>query len=89
MTATLPGIEGEHIYAYRLVVSNGEPGAVAAGIQKPLLLHNVEGLVNDPASEMQRNTAKINAHFEGTNEETTYYFEYGQTKAYGSRFPTE
>jgi hypothetical protein len=88
VTATLPGIEGEHVYGYRLVVSNGEPGAVASGIYKTLLLHNVEGLGNDPATEVKRKSAKFNAHFEGTNEETTYYFEYGETTAYGSRFPT-
>jgi hypothetical protein len=88
VTATLPGIEGEHTYGYRLVVSNGEPGAVAAGLEKTILLHNVEGLGNDQASEVKRNSAQFNAHFEGTNEATTYYFEYGETKAYGSRFPT-
>jgi hypothetical protein len=88
VSATLPGVEGEHLYSYRLVVANAEPGGVAAGIKKSFLLHNVVGLTNDQASELKRNSAKFNAHFEGENDETTYYFEYGETTAYGSRYPT-
>jgi hypothetical protein len=49
--------------------------------------HNVIGMHTEPATEVHRTDARLNGVFEGTNEETTYYFEYGTSDEYGSRSP--
>jgi hypothetical protein len=73
--ATLPGLIGEQTYHYRLVLKN-ENGA-AYGQDETIVPHNVIGMHTQPATEITRTTARLNGVFEGTGEETTYYFEYG------------
>jgi phosphodiesterase/alkaline phosphatase D-like protein len=83
--ATLPGLLGEQTYHYRLVLEN-ENGA-AYGQDETIVPHNVIGMHTEPATEVHRTDAQLNGTFEGTNEETTYYFEYGTSSSYGSRSP--
>jgi hypothetical protein len=83
--ATLAGLIGEQAYHYRLVLKN-ENGA-AYGEDKTILPHNVIAMHTEPATEITRTTARLNGVFEGTGEETTYYFEYGTSTSYGSRWP--
>ena len=40
--------------------------------------------MTDPATAVGKNTATLNGHFIGTDEETSYYFEWGTTTAYGN-----
>jgi len=86
VSATLPGLLGESTYHYRLVLGNGS--GLAKGGDKTITPHNVKGLKTEPATEIKRTSAKLNGFFEGNGEETTYYFEYGPTMSYGSKFPT-
>ncbi|HEY5976914.1 MAG TPA: hypothetical protein VIT85_03570 [Solirubrobacterales bacterium] len=77
VSATLPGLEGEIEYKYRLVVANATPGAVGRGAEKSLTPHNVKGLATEAATAVTRSSAQLNASFEGDGTATTYYFEWG------------
>ena len=81
--ANLPGLIGEETYHYRLVLANGEQFVIGRGGDKTIVPHNVKGIHTDPATEVTQESATLNATFEGTNEDTHYYFEWGHTKAYG------
>ncbi|MGA8744428.1 MAG: hypothetical protein WB507_01010 [Solirubrobacterales bacterium] len=83
--ANLPGLIGEETYHYRLVLTNGEPHVIGRGADKTITPHNVKGLFTEAASEVTQDSAILNARFEGTNEDTHYYFEYGQTTNYGHK----
>jgi hypothetical protein len=87
--ANLPGLNGEpaligeETYRYRLVVTNGQPHGLNRGAAKTITPHNVKGLKTQAATEVTASSAILNASFEGTNEDTHYYFEWGQSKNYG------
>jgi hypothetical protein len=83
--ANFAGLNGEETYHYRLVVGNGDPFRVGRGVDKTIVPHNVKGLVTDPATDVTQESATLNAHFEGTNEDTFVYFEYGRTTGYGKK----
>ena len=84
--ADLPGLANESTYHYRLVVENAG-GAVRKGDDKTILPHNVQVLKTEAATEINRTSARLNASYLGTNQATDYYFEYGTSTSYGSRFP--
>jgi hypothetical protein len=81
--ADLPGLVGEETYHYRLVLTNGEPHVIGRGADKTIVPHNVKGLTTEAATEVTQESAILNASFEGTNEDTHYYFEWGQSNHYG------
>lgn len=81
--AQLPHLLGEETYHYRLVVGNGNPRRTGRGGDKTIIGHNVVDLLTEPATEITKESAVLNASFEGTNEDTHYYFEYGRTTHYG------
>ena len=74
VTATLPGLIPETPYHYRLVLINANGQKV--GVDSTITSHYVKGLRTDPANGLGRTTATLHAHFEGTNEETHYHFEW-------------
>ena len=82
--ANLPGLIGEETYHYRLVLANGEPHVVGRGGDRTITPHNVKGLATEPATEVTQESAILNAAYEGTGEDTHYYFEWGQTTNYGN-----
>ncbi len=84
VTATLPGLEGEVTYHYRLVARNLS-GVRNFGADKTIIPHNVKGLKNEPVTAIARTSAKLSASFEGDGTETKYYFEWGTTSAYGEQ----
>ena len=86
--ANLPGLTGEETYHYRLVLTNGEPHVVGRGADKTIIPHNVKGLTTEPATEVTQESAVLNAKYEGTGEDTHYYFEWGQTTSYGHKTAT-
>jgi hypothetical protein len=88
VTANLPGLIGEQTYHYRLVLGTGEPGIVGRGGDKTITPHYVNNLHTEEATSITRTTATLNASFEGTNDDTHYYFEWGTTTAYGSQSAT-
>ena len=81
--AILPGLIGEETYHYRLVLGTGVPFVVGKGGDKTIVPHNVKALKTEPADEITNVGARLNASFEGTGEDTHYYFEWGRTAAYG------
>ena len=87
VTATLPGLSFETIYHYRLVLATATPGAISKSPDRTLTLHHVKKIETDAATQVNRTKARLNASFEGNGEATSYYFEYGTSTAYGSRFP--
>jgi hypothetical protein len=83
--AALPGLLGEHTYHYRLVLTNAE--GKNYGADKTITPHNVINMKTGAASAITRTTAQLNGSFEGTNDATTYFFEYGKTTGYGKFAP--
>ena len=74
VTATLPGLLGETTYHYRLVAGNAN--GVNFGGDKTITPHNVSALKTEAASEINRTSVRLNGSYEGTNEETKYWFEW-------------
>ena len=83
VSAELPGLIGEETYHYRLVLANGEPNVIGRGADKTIVPHNVKGLMTEAATEITQESTLLNASYEGTGEDTHYYFEWGQTTSYG------
>ena len=86
VSATLP-LAFETPYHYRLVVATGTGGTVSRGAERTITLHHVRGIKIEAPSQVTRTKAHLNASFEGTNEATSYYVQYGTSTAYGSRIP--
>ncbi len=86
VSATLSGLTTETAYHYRLVLvtANGTKNS-ADQTYKP---HAVAGLTTQPATSVLRNTATLNASFNGDGEETHYYFEWGTSPSYGNTTAT-
>jgi hypothetical protein len=77
VTADLTGtLTGETTYYYRFVAKNGQ--GTGFGAVKSFVPHNVSFLNTNPASQITRTTARLNGSYEGTNEETEYWFEWRQ-----------
>jgi hypothetical protein len=86
VTADLPGLVREMTHHYRLVVATATPGTVVKGDDQTIKPRHVQELKTQAASKINRTTAQLNASFQGSNEETTYYFEYGSSE-HPLRFP--
>ena len=69
-------------------LANGEPHVIGRGADKTITPHNVKGLTTEPATEVTQESAVLNASYEGTGEDTHYYFEWGQTASYGHKTAT-
>ena len=80
--ALLPGMIGEKTYHYRLVVGTGAPGGTRRGSDKTITPHWVPAIETEPASNLGRATATLNASFNGNGEDHEYYFEWGLTPSY-------
>ncbi len=82
VSADISGLTTETPYHYRVVVSNAN--GIRKGPDQIYLPHAVAGLTTDPASNVDRNTATLNASFNGNGEDTHYYFEWGTDTNYGN-----
>ena len=77
VTADLTGtLTGETTYYYRFAAKNVNGNSY--GAVKSFAPHNVSFLKTDPATSITRTEARLNGSYEGTNEETEYWFEYRQ-----------
>jgi hypothetical protein len=84
VTADISGmVVGETLYHFRLKVGNAN-GFNTSG-DRTFTPHFVTGLTNEPASPVTRTSAVLHASYEGTNETTHWYFNYGETTAYGQQ----
>jgi NHL repeat len=81
VSASISGLTTEKPYHYRLVVSNAN--GTARSSDQTYLPHAVGGLITEPPTNVARNTATLNASFNGNGEDTHYYFEWGTTTSYG------
>jgi hypothetical protein len=78
------GLEPAHTYHFQIVAENSK--GVSKGTDQSFTTQlAVPNLVTQPATEVTRGTAKLNASYEGTNETTHWYFNYGPTTAYGQQ----
>jgi hypothetical protein len=87
VTAALPGLVREETYHYRLVVETATPGMVIRGADRMIVPRHVSRLKTEAMSKIGRTTGSLNASFDGSSEETTYYFEYGTSPDDLQRFP--
>ncbi len=87
VSAVVPGaLAPETTYHYRLVAANAN--GTNLGADQTFTPHFVSGLRTDAATAIGKTTATLNAHFIGSGEDTNYYFEWGETTAYGSQSAT-
>jgi len=82
VTADIPTLEGEKTYNYRLVATNAN--GTSKGANRTITPHNVQNLKTQPATNITRTSATLNGSFDGTNEETHYYFKWGLDENYGN-----
>jgi hypothetical protein len=86
VSATL-SLSDETTYFYRLVARNAN--GLNKGENQKIKPTYVAFLKTQPASNIQRQAATLNATFEGTGENTLYHFEWGPTTEYGNSTPEE
>jgi hypothetical protein len=89
VSANLNGlVAGETLYHYRLVASNANGTNRSA--DATFTPHFVAQLHTAAATEIDRESARLNGSFLGTGEDTHYYFEWGtEAPAYGHTTPVE
>jgi hypothetical protein len=86
VTATYTGLEAETTYQSRLFVTNanGTQLGQVVSFTTPIAVTN---LSTDPATDVTKESAKLNASFDGEGLDTHYYFEWGLTDEYGNVAP--
>jgi hypothetical protein len=84
VSATLPGLEGEVTYHYRLVVVNAERGSNGIGGDQTITPHPVQDVKVTPPTEVTQTGATLNGSFTGNGSAQSYYFEWGPTSSYGN-----
>ena len=82
VSADISGLTPETPYHYRVVVSDAN--GTRKGPDQVYLPHAVAGLSTDLASSVDRNSATLNASFNGDGEDTRYYFQWGTDTSYGN-----
>ena len=82
VSADISGLTTETPYHYRVVLTTANGTKKAT--DQTFLPHAVAGLTTDPATNVARNTATLNASFNGNGEDTHYCFEWGTSTAYGN-----
>jgi hypothetical protein len=80
--AGLSGLDLETTYHYRVVATNNL-GTTKGGDQTFTTKPAVTNLLTLPATDISQESVTLNAEYSGNGEDTTYYFEWGPTTAYG------
>ena len=83
--ADITGLTTEATYHYRFTVSNGTTSSTSR--DHSLTPHNVLGLRAEQPTNIAPTGATLNGSFVGNGAATSYWFEYGKTKAYGTTMP--
>ena len=89
MTANLTGLSPGRTYYFRLVASNAAGTGTGATVSFATLAAAPPAVTTGTASNLLTTTATLNGTVDPNGSDTTYYFEYGTTMAYGKRTPTE
>ena len=86
VTGKFTGLAASTNYQYRLYVTNanGTQLSTLYGFSTPVAVTN---LSTDPATAVTKESADLNASFEGEGLETHYYFEWGLDTEYGNIAP--
>ena len=87
VSASIGGLSTETEYHFRLAAEN----AAVTNYTEPqtFVTHAVQDLQTDEASNVGPREAELNASFTGINEDTDYYFQYGETTNYDQATPLE
>jgi hypothetical protein len=83
VSTPLSGLQPGTVYHYRVVATNGE-GESKGQDRTFETLPAVLDISTDAATEVGPHSATLNASFTGTNEDTTYRFEWGLSTNYGN-----
>lgn len=83
--AQLTGLEPSTTYHYR-VLATSSAGTVYGGIET--VSTTASKVVTGPATEVERESATLNGTVDPEGLATTYYFEYGLSRSYGSTTST-
>jgi hypothetical protein len=85
VTAVLEQLEPDTLYHYRLTASNAE--GTNPGGDQTFTTAGVPTVDEESASAVSQTTATIEAEINPHRFDTTYHFEYGESKAYGTSIP--
>jgi hypothetical protein len=80
--AELTNLTMDAVYHYRLVAGNSV--GLNFGSDMTFVPRAVLGLNTDPPTEVTATGATLNGSFSPNNEQTNYYFEWGQDESYGN-----
>ncbi len=83
VSAQLTGLTTNALYHYRLAVTT--PHGVYYGKDQAFSPSYVPDLATEAATEVTASSATLNGSFDPKGQDTHYYFEWGQTEAYGHR----
>ena len=81
----LLGLSAEITYHYRVVATNGLGSSVGEDVRFTTLGPAVEGLSTEAATMIKAGGAQLHGSFVGNNEDTDYYFEWGESESYGQK----
>jgi phosphodiesterase/alkaline phosphatase D-like protein len=75
VSATLPGLTPELLYHYRAAATNSHGTYFSS--ERTFVPHHVQDLKTEPASDLTKYSATLEASYVGTGLDTHYYFEWG------------
>ena len=79
----LTGLSAESSYHYRVVATNGLGTSFGEDVEFKTLGPAVEGVSTEAATLIKAGGAQLHGSFVGNGEDTHYYFEWGESEAYG------
>jgi hypothetical protein len=85
VTAQLSGLSTEAMYHYRFRAANGN--GISYGPDLTFTPHWVKELETGEATDIGPGTAILHGELNPDGQQTHYYFEWGETKAYGQQTP--
>ncbi len=87
VTADLNGLQPGTLYYYRVVAVNENGTNPSPGPGQTFATPAVEGVLTGEASEVGKTSATLSGSLKPNGIDAYYYFEYGETPAYGSVSP--
>jgi hypothetical protein len=86
VVANLNGLHAGTLYYYRFVALNSEGSHPSSG-ETFTTLPAVEGVITGEAGDVGKTSATLNGTLKPNGIDAHYYFEYGESEAYGSVIP--
>lgn len=85
VSEAVTGLTPDTEYHFRISATNAQ--GTTKGADRTFTTTAAPVVTTDPASSVEALKATLNGTINPKGAETTYYFEYGPTTAYGSKFP--